>query len=194
MFTRVRSIAGQPKHAKGAGSARGRTRRAGTSQNGARPAFRACTPALSARPSMSACGARNRPRRRLTTNLLRTAARGREVAITGVESISGVGIDQTFANQSIPVLRRRRAESDALGGRSDSPAPHSSEGVRLDLALAQMEAAPRSRATPVAAHARLASAMFSASRVAIASCDCPVSTYCWKLVALPLFSFQTWQT
>lgn len=48
--------------------------------------------------------------------------------------------------------------------------------------------------TPPCRYARLASAMFSASRVPIASCSCPVSTYCWKLVTLSLLSFQTWQT
>jgi RimJ/RimL family protein N-acetyltransferase len=42
-------------------------------------------------------------------------------------------------------------------------------------------------------YARLASATLSASRVPIASCNCAVSTCCWKFVTLPSRSFHRWQ-
>ena len=58
----------------------------------------------------------------------------------------------------------------------------------------QTEAASRISRRRLPRYARLASTIASASWVPIASCIWAVSTYCWKLVALPPVNFHTWQT
>ena len=81
-------------------------------------------------------------------------------------------------NQTFPALRRRQDPARLGRSRHTEAAPK-----------------PDRRRSPLRQrYDRLASAMPSASRVPITSCICPVSRYCWKLVALPLVSFHTWQT